>query len=152
MWCGWRKKQLESERERGGKTCFSEHKCSESVFHVVVGCCTAVGSPFRGQALHVTLMAWKVNHDTLSPHSDTNIAVAFVSSSHSLLHNSLHLTNWSWETGSFFVSGADEQCEKKTLIKEEKREQDVRLAQDNAAHCLPLCYLISTHKSNTATL
>lgn len=73
--------------------CVNEHKCSESILHVVVGCCAAVGSTFRGQALRVTLMAWKVDHDTLSPHSDTNIAVAFVSSSHSLLHNSLDLTN-----------------------------------------------------------
>lgn len=104
-------------------------------------------------------MAWKENHVTLSPRHDANMVVAFVSSTPSPLHNSLEVTNWSWETCFFCVSGADEQCKKKQLIKGEgekgkkkEREQDVRPARDNVAYCLLQCYLISPHKSNIATL
>ncbi len=96
-----REKGVEMQRER---ECVKESDCSfESFLHVLAGHHSAVRSTFPGQGLLVTLMAWKEDHVTLSPRRDANMAVAFVSSAPSLLHNSLEVTNWSWETG-FFVS------------------------------------------------
>lgn len=77
-----------------GKKCVKESNCSFEFFlHVLAGHHSAVRSTFSGQGLLVTLMAWKEDHVTLSPHCDANTAVAFVSSAPSPLHNSLEVTN-----------------------------------------------------------
>lgn len=60
---------------------------------VLAGHHSAVSSTFPGQELLVTLMAWKEERVTLSPHRDANAAVAFVSSAPSPLHHSLEVTN-----------------------------------------------------------
>lgn len=106
----YKNKERERERERGQtvnrqserevskrhmeRKCVKEHNCSfKGSLHVTVGHHSTVRSTFPGQGLLVTLMAWKEDHDTLSPRRDANIAVAFVSSAPSLLHNSLDVTN-----------------------------------------------------------
>lgn len=82
------------EEKHGGRKCIKERKCSfERSLYVVVGHHSAVRSTFPRQGLLVALMAWNEDHDTLSPRRNANIAVAFVSSAPSLLHNSLDVTN-----------------------------------------------------------
>lgn len=131
--------------QKGGK-CVKGSGCSfESSLRVLAGHHSAVRSTFPGQPLLVTLMAWKEDRVTLSPRRDANTAVAFVSSAPSPLHNSLEVTNWSWETGFFCVLRADEQCEKKPLIKR-------RGVGSVPSYCLLQSYLISPHKSNITTL
>lgn len=77
-----------------GKKCVKESDFSlESSLHILAGHHSAVRSTFPGQPLLVTLMAWKEDHVTLSPLRDANMAVAFVSSAPSPLHNSLKVTN-----------------------------------------------------------
>lgn len=88
----WREKGVEMLRKK--KKCVKESDCSsESSLHVLAGHHSAVRSTFPGQGLLVTLMAWKEDHVTLSPCCNANMAVAFVSSAPSALHDSLKVTN-----------------------------------------------------------
>ncbi|KAK5863192.1 hypothetical protein PBY51_000241 [Eleginops maclovinus] len=89
----WREKEGSIDAE-GEKKCVKESDFSfESSPHILAGHHSAVRSTFPGQGLLVTLMAWKEDHVTLSPRRDANMAVAFVSSAPSPLHNSLKVTN-----------------------------------------------------------
>lgn len=78
---------------QGGKSVKETNYSFESSLHFVTGHHSAVRSTFPGQGLLVTLMAWKEDHVTLSPRRDANMAMAFVSSPPSPLHNSLEVTN-----------------------------------------------------------